>query len=275
MLNDILAVIKKETIEIYDSQTMQVLLVLTGLMVLIPLIPLIVSVLVLLVLIVDPGAGAGIVTGLNSTVSGMQSPMSQSYEADPASGSLLWIAIYVELLLLFPSKVVSEIIGGEIEKSNAEPILSTPVTTRDLIIGKVLASNVAPQIPLYIGVVISSILFALLRYGDTTPLPTLWQYVSILFVLVPLCTLADTMIVATVRLIFRKGFIQRTFTSVLTPSSVVSFTVLGGVLMNKLNFLNMFVSDACLVLLVIVVGCFPLLVLAYDRDNIIFKMKEA
>lgn len=276
--NDIITVAKKETNSIYkDRGTRRSILFSCLLIIIGPFLPIFVAIL----FIASPTMG-GIASFLGNT-GGMyinQTTVQNNLNTTDAKqtaqfmGTIL-LFVYVEMLTLFPSKIISETINGEVTDNNAEPILATPIDTGDLLLGKVIAANLAPNIPLYVSILVSSVLVDIF-YGPIFGLlfpNTL--YVVMLFIFVPLCVLADTVIVGILRLLFRRGWIQRVINGNLTPTQLVAYVYLGIMftgLVGVITPARVLILSA-LFLAIILIG-YPLLTLAYGRDNMIMKMKE-
>jgi ABC-2 type transport system permease protein len=181
----------------------------------------------------------------------------------------------VGMFLLMPIAIASTTaafsIVGEKQQHTLEPILATPITDRQLLLGKLLAS-VGPTVALTwaagaVAIVIVDVVFTL--QGMAAPLPDRY-WTAVLLVLAPALTAAVALI--TMRLSARssdpQGTVQTSALAVL-PIFILLVAVFGRILTRSFPAL----LGACALMLLVDAALFRMNVVRFRREEILTRWK--
>ena len=178
---------------------------------------------------------------------------------------------YIILAYILPNRLSSySIIGEKIEQS-MEPLLSTPITDSELLLGKTIASFLPCILMVYLGAVIFMTLTDLTTYSNIGQIffPN-WNMAFILLIAVPLSSILSIQLnviissrVNDVRTANQLGlllFVPFIAVYILLETSILS-----------LNVLNLFLISLILVILDVLL--FYLSRIIFNRDEILTKWK--
>jgi ABC-type Na+ efflux pump permease subunit len=94
---------------------------------------------------------------------------------------------FVIIATITPTAISSYTIVGEKVEKSLEPLLATPATDEEILLGKSLASSIPPLVAVYIGATVFMILSDILTYGNLGyPYYPNWTVALILLVVTPL-----------------------------------------------------------------------------------------
>jgi ABC-2 type transport system permease protein len=182
----------------------------------------------------------------------------------------------VGMFLLMPIAIASTVaafsIVGEKQQRTLEPILATPITDRQLLLGKLLASA-GPTVAATwaagaVAILIVDLLFA--ARGFTPPLPDRYWSV-VLLVLVPALTAAVSLV--TMRLSARSSDPQATIqisALAVLPIFLFLVAVFGRALLRSFPF----VLGACALVMLVDLALFRMNVVRFRREEILTRWKS-
>ena len=94
---------------------------------------------------------------------------------------------FVIIATITPTAISSYTIVGEKVEKSLEPLLATPATDEEILLGKSLASSIPPLVAVYIGATVFMVLSDILTYGNLGyPYYPNWTAALILLVVTPL-----------------------------------------------------------------------------------------
>ena len=182
---------------------------------------------------------------------------------------------FMVFLLLIPAMLPSLIAPASIvlekESNTLEPLIATPVKTRELLLGKTLTSMIPSFITSLINFILITIVvdsIAFVKFG-ILPLPT-WEWLILAFILSPVISFIITMVSM---IVSSKSTDIRSAQGI---GSVIIFPVYAviGMQIAGLFILNAwFILIACFVLLALCPLLLKLAVRVFDRENILTKWK--
>ncbi|MBN1299200.1 MAG: ABC transporter permease, partial [Actinobacteria bacterium] len=182
---------------------------------------------------------------------------------------------FMIFLLLIPAMLPSLIAPASIvlekESNTLEPLLATPVKTRELLLGKTLTSMVPSFIASFINFILITLVIDFIAYTkfNTLPLPT-WEWLIITFILSPAISFIITMlsiIISSKSTDIRSA--QGIGAIVIFPIyAVIGMQIAGLFLIN-----TWFILITCLVLIAICPLILRVAVRIFDRENILTRWK--
>lgn len=180
-----------------------------------------------------------------------------------------WLTLFLIMPVFLPIMLASQSVAGERERRTLEPLLASPVTAREIVLGKSIAASVPGLVVTWATFLVFAPLFdaAAWRFVGGPRLPDA-QWLFAMAVLAPLCALFGNGLAVLVSSLVADVRVAQ------NVSAMVTLPIIGvaiSQLVAKLNLSLTHLAGAAVALATVDVMLFSLVVQAFDREKVLSR----